>query len=140
MEYKINLEAIYQQYISDLKTFAPEDIIDLNLNLIHSLGFLNCLIEQHNETSFKKTFKILETKNKVTLHNKQFIIWMTPQRISSKFSTIVMIASISDNTPNLELIFSASGVYNNSYIILKTIESLLYDIAENNLLIEKLML
>ena len=140
MGHKIDLETIYQQYLGNLDLFAPEDILDVDLNLIQSLGLINHLVEHtENQELLKKTFKMVENEDKIILHNDKFIIWMTPQSMSLQPATTIMIATVSKGEPNLELIFSASGIYNNSYIILKVLEKLLNEIEENETLIKTLI-
>lgn len=76
-------------------------------------------------------FQVIETEEKITLLNEQFIIWIVPSPGETENSTRVFIALQQNDGPHLEMAFSVSGVYNTSRLLLRILEKYLEEIYEN---------
>ncbi|MBT3394007.1 MAG: hypothetical protein HN411_02710 [Waddliaceae bacterium] len=140
MEAPTNLKASYHECLESLSHMAPDDIISVDLELLHSLDLVDQLILHNRRPSeFNAMFHIIESSEKITLFNERFLIWLVPQYVEDCPVTFVMIASNTEGSPNsLEMVFSTSGIYNSSFLILRILEKLLFDIKENDVIFSSL--
>jgi hypothetical protein len=129
-----DLDASYKKYTEDLSQWLPDGVIDVDLDLLNSLGVLDkkgniCppVPEDHKDHSFY----IFESDDKITLMNDKYAVWIVPQQDQTLATTFTFVAKNTDTEPNLELVFSASGLYNSSAFILKILEAFLDEIEEN---------
>jgi len=126
------IEECYTQYIRKLPHLLPEGIAKVNLQLLSDFHLLDHFFsEKALSESFTRFFHVVETPEKVTLVNDEFIIWIVPERQEKSQSTNVLIALNRKNIPEMEVAFSADGVYNNSGLILAILEKFLEEIQEN---------
>ena len=127
------LEVLYQHYSSHLNDSAPDTIIDVNLQTLESLNLLDIYLldESLLFPSTQDHFYMVETDDKLTLFNQDFIVWIVPHVLDDASSTLGYIAINNSIKPHLELIFSASGVYNTSRIVLTVLNAFLKEIKEN---------
>jgi hypothetical protein len=126
------LEVAFTKYFSDLKTFAPDGIVEIDLSLLHELGLLSCAEEnEENETSLAYNFYVIESPDKLTLFNQKYVVWIVPKLIDQTPTTYTLIAMQSNKEPHLEMVFSTSGVYNHSSLVLRILEKFLEQIEEN---------
>jgi len=125
------IEAYFKNYSQDLPRSNPEGIIDIDLTVLRELGLLGYHIPSNYDTSLTRYFHVIETKEKITLVNEQFVVWIIPEKMGEISITYVMIALNRGEILKLELIFSASGVYNNSKLVLRVLEKYLAEIQEN---------
>lgn len=129
-------EDYYNKYVEDLDRWLPEGMVEVNLPLLKNLGLLN--IHNHKEKgkdAFTRIFHVVETLEKITLINEQFVIWIIPKNEKGHYSTWGLIAIRHESYPALEVGFIASGIYNSSWLVLKILEKLLLEIQENEDLI-----
>ncbi len=128
----IQLDEAYHTFASNLQTWVPDGIIEVDLELLESLGILTP--DQYDESNAPEQlphyFHVIETDEKVTLFNHQFVIWIVPKLIDDVPTTIVFIALISSNQPHLEMVFSTAGVYNTPKFVLKLLKSYLSEVIE----------
>lgn len=125
------IEEIYQEYSQDLSQWVPDGILSVDLNLLHELGLLDNLSDDHNnQDDFTQYFHVLETPEKVTLFNENFLIWIVPKMEEENPITYVMIALNSENAAHLEVVFTTSGVYNTPKFVLKVLQYYLLDMLE----------
>lgn len=126
------LEADYKKYISDLKRFVPDGIVEIDLSLLHELGLLSC--EETNtsaETALTHNFYVVESHDKLTLFNQKYVVWIVPQLVEQVPTTYTLIASNDKQMTHLEMVFATSGVYNHSSLVLRILEKFLEQIEEN---------
>ena len=75
------LEKYYNQYMGNIKEWIPEGVIEVNLNLLQHF----CLLNYHSHTrdthTLTRYFHLVETPEKITLINQEFIIWIVPEKI-----------------------------------------------------------
>lgn len=125
------IEEIYKEYSQDLSQWVPDGILSVNLNLLHEHGLLaNIRDDSDGQDDFSQYFHVVETPEKVTLFNEQFIIWIVPKMEEEIPITYVMIALISTNSVHLEIVFTTSGVYNTPKFVLKVLQHYLLDMLE----------
>lgn len=123
----IELEKAYQIYSEDLTKWTPDGIIPVNLSLLHEMGILKEDQKEptEEEEGLSHYFHVIETEEKVTLFNEQFVIWITPQILDEIPTTLTLIAILHEEKPNLEAVFSSSGVYNSPKYILRVLQHFL---------------
>lgn len=124
------IENLYLSYVEDLSQCAHDGIVHVDLNLLNELGILENIQEEDEADDFTQYFKVIETEDKVTLFNEQFIIWIVPKVEGDLPITYVIIALNHDEKPHLEVIFTTSGVYNTPKYVLKILQHYLIDMLE----------
>ena len=122
------IEELYKKYAKDLYQSLHEDIIPVDLNLLNDLGLLEKLDKE--EEDFTQYFHVMETPEKVTLFNEQFIIWIVPKMEEEIPTTYVLIALNNNEKINLEIVFTTKGVYNTPKFVLKILQHYLLDMLE----------
>ena len=87
------LETTYQEYIDDLTKWVPDGIIEIDLNTLKSLGLLTAKVNTPYKTDpLEQSFHIFETKDKITLVNDIFVIWIVPELVENVAKTFTLIA------------------------------------------------
>lgn len=133
------LEACYKKFIQDMPSWLPEDIITVDLNLLHHLDLLQYHDPDFNDPSLTRFFNVIESDEKITLINEEFVVWIVPEKIEDYTLTYTLVAlNQSDGEPELQLCFVTSGVYNTSRLVLRVLEKFLFEIQENEDLIRNL--
>lgn len=136
----IQLEESFSEFINNLPKWIPDGIMQVDLQLLDELGLLN---QEHLETSeeedqFPHYFHVIETADKVTLFNHQFVVWIVPQVINEMPCTLTLIALMNSDKPNLELGFSTSGVYNTPKFVLKILRHYLSEVIDTEAIISSI--
>jgi len=75
-------------------------------------------------------FHVIESQEKVTLFNEQFLVWIVPKTEQDVPVTYVLIAINAQNKTSLEVVFTTSGVYNTPKYVLKVLQFYLLDMLE----------
>ncbi|MCH9614397.1 MAG: hypothetical protein SP1CHLAM54_16440 [Chlamydiia bacterium] len=129
----LELDTAFETFISNLPSFVPEGVIEVDLTLLEEAGLLNYeeFEEQTTEESLPHYFHVIETSEKVTLFNHQFAIWIVPQLAEDLPMTLVLISLVTEDKPHLELAFSTEGVYNTPKLVLKLIRHFLSEVIDN---------
>jgi hypothetical protein len=128
------LEANFQRYTANLERFAPDGIIEINLDLLRQMDLLDVFNKQDEaeEQKLPRSFQVLEAPEKITLFNDDFAIWIVPSNVEGLAVTYILIGTHKEDEPiKLDVVLSASGVYNNSKMVLRVIDALLKEIQEN---------
>lgn len=132
------IEECYRKYISNLAKWTPEGIIDVNLKLLHNHDLIDFLEEtRQEEETLTRYFHVVEAPEKITLINDQFIVWIVPENVEGTAITYTLISINNDGKPDLELVFTSTGVYNTSWLVLRVLEKFLLEIQENEELIKR---
>ncbi|MCB1080535.1 MAG: hypothetical protein KDK69_01820 [Chlamydiia bacterium] len=128
----IQLDQAYNEFISNLPSWIPEGIIEVDLSLLEETGLLTheSFEEDKNQEQLPHYFHVIETPDKVTLFNHQFAIWIVPKIVDDNPTTVVMIALISDKHPHLEIVFSTQGVYNTPKFVLRLLKYYLSEVID----------
>lgn len=128
------LELDFQRYISNLKEFAPDGIVEIDLRLLNDLGLLSCdesFSCSIEDSALAYSFYVIESTEKLTLFNQKFIIWIVPKMIEQSPTTFTLIALNDKKKSRLEIVFSTTGIYNHSSLVLRILEKFLEQIEDN---------
>lgn len=126
-----DLEETYQQYMEDLPSYVPDGIYDVDLSLLYELDLLSATESMEEEGDLSYSFYVVESAEKLTLYNQTFVVWIVPQMVEETPTTFTLIALNIDDHPHLEMVFTTSGVYNHSNLVLRILEKFLKQIEEN---------
>ncbi len=134
----INLDDIFNQYMQNLSHSIPDGVVNVDLALLQKFGLLNYQELGESPPSLTRYFHVIESKDKITLYNEQFVIWIVPHSVDNEPTTYTLIALRNEKTIQLEMAFATSGVYNTSKLVLRILEKFLQEIQENEELITRL--
>lgn len=128
------LEEYYNNFIDSFNKIIPDGIYFIDLELLNHFNLLHFHPQSKNENySFSRNFQVVETSEKITLLNNEFVVWIVPAKIGNASVTYTFVASNrGEKEPHLELAFIATGVYNSSKLVLKLLESFLQEIKETD--------
>lgn len=132
------LDSSYEQFMTHLTDLLPDGIVHIDIQLLQKLGLLQEETDNDNSSSLTRFFHVVESKDKITLFNDQFVIWIVPEKINHEPHTLVLVALNQPGRPKLEMAFSMSGIYNTSRLVLRVLEKFLAEIQENEDLISHL--
>ena len=132
------LEACYKRYMNDISKWLPDGIIEVDLEVLHQLDLLNFHAKGAADSALTRYFHVVETEEKLTLVNEQFIVWIVPERQERTSVTYTLIALNAEENVRLELAFSTSGIYNNSHLVLRLLEKYLLEIQTTEEQLDKL--
>lgn len=125
-------EDYYKKFSQNISSYLPEDIVHVDLELLRGMDLLEYHDPNHNDPSLTRYFHVLESEDKITLVNDEFAVWIVPDRADNIPFTYTFIALNEENRdPKLEMCFVASGVYNNSRLVLRVLEKFLAEIQES---------
>src|SRR3569832_1156263 len=134
------LEEAFTEFSQNLTKHAPDGVIAVDLNMLYDLGLLKH--EKFDQTTSHEElmhyFHVLETADKVTLFNEQFVIWILPKMIQETSLTMTFIALLQNTKPKLKLEYSTSGVYNTPKFILKILEHFLTEVIDTEAIISSI--
>lgn len=132
------LEACYKKFTQDMPSWLPEDIVEVNLDLLQKLDLLHYHDPAHNDPSLTRYFHVIESDDKITLINDDFVVWIVPEKMHGVALTYTLIALNTLKEPELQMCFVTSGVYNNSRLVLRVLEKYLFEIEENEAMLRSL--
>ncbi|GEM_PF-3498845 len=115
---------------------SMESELSVNLTLLGELDLLCCHYYNHGEPEFTQLFSVVESEDKITLINHQFVVWIIPEKSFLNSKTRIIIA-LNQEYPEFELSFTTSGVYNSSRIIMCVLDKLLNEIEETELVLKE---
>lgn len=124
------LEKAFNDYMRDLHLYVPDGIVEVDLALLQELGLLTCEKTPYDD-SLSHNFFVIESADKLTLFNEKFSIWIVPKLFGERPTTYTLIALNEGQKPHLEMVFTTSGVYNHSNLVLRILEKFLEQIEEN---------
>lgn len=137
MENIEEIENYYQSIMGKLRSHLPEGIYFVDLEFLQELDLLDFKKKSNEDLFLSEEFKMVETPDKITVINEDFLIWIVPSGIIPCHSTQVFIALNHDPEPKVEAGFIATGVYNSSKIVINVLEKILIEIKENEELIDR---
>lgn len=134
------LEESYKKYTEDLAKWAPDGIVKIDLSFLQSLDLLHCsdLEMEDAEQELTQMFNIIESPDKITLYNNEFVIWIVPDLVENVPVTFALIAQLHTEELQLEMVLSIGGPYNTPRLVLKILQKLLQDIQDNDKAINRL--
>lgn len=123
------LEQYFKKFIKNLSSWLPEGVLNVDIEILHRLGLLN--YHKSYDSTLTRYFHVIESQDKITLINEQFIVWIVPENDEGSSKTYVLIALNKQGIPKMELAFMTSDVYNSSRLVLRLLEKFLFEIQEN---------
>lgn len=137
MDSLTKLEEYYQNYVNNLALWLPDGMIHVDIHLLNSWNLLSAEPNRNVDESLTRYFHVIESPDKITLVNDQFVVWITPENVNGVPTTFALVALNTAQGPHLEVVFEVSGVYNTSGIVLKVIDKFLKEIQENEDLLHR---
>jgi hypothetical protein len=125
----MQIEDLFRDYMKNLSECAHDGIIQVDLHLLHDLGLLTEFSDKTPPDDLTQYFHVIESPEKVTLFNDQFIIWIVP-KMEEDFPITYVLIALNTEKPHLEVVFSTSGVYNTPKYVLKVLQHFLLDMLE----------
>jgi hypothetical protein len=134
MQNPVQIEEAYKEFASHLADGSHDGIAEVDLKFLHDSGLLDALqVEDEDPDEITQYFHVLETYEKVTLFNEQFIVWIIPKMEGDQPCTYVMIAwNPPTSKPRLEIVFATRGIYNTPRYVLKVLQYHLLDLIETD--------
>jgi len=138
------IEQYYKEHFSQQEKWPADMLMHVDLQLLHHLDLLRDFHvitrgwSSRSEFSTHLTglrnhyFNFVESRDKLTLYNEEYVVWLVPGYHKHISSTYAIVALNLPNELKLELIFVSTGIYNSSFIVLRVLEKLLLEIQENN--------
>lgn len=125
------IEEAFKELMGAMPKCAHDGVIFVDLRYLHELGILRTLQEDKSSPDdLTQYFHIIESVEKVTLFNDQFIVWIIPKVDQNIPTTLVLIALSHQDKPRLEIVFTTAGVYNTPHYVLKIMQYFLLDVLE----------
>lgn len=127
----MQIEEAYKEFMGNLNGWAHDGVIPVNLSFLYDQGLLSSLQEDHGDPDdLTQYFHVVESPEKVTLFNEQFIVWIIPKMETDVPVTYVMIALNAQDKAHLEIVFTTHGVYNTPRYVLRVLQHFLSDMLE----------
>lgn len=123
------IENYFRKIIQDLPAYLPEGMIQVDIDLLQNFDLLS--MDKIQDPALTRYFHVIDSLEKITLINNEFIIWIVPENKGHSLKTYVYIAINKNGTPHLELGFATSDIYNSSKLVLRILEKFLHEIQEN---------
>lgn len=132
------IEESFKRFLKKLPSLPLESLVIVDLELLHQFDLLDYHKNSHYDPSLTRYFQVLESAEKITLANDDFVVWIVPEKTGKDRQTFTFIAiNHPDEAPRLELVFINSGVFNTSRLVLRVLEIFLRDIEENQHILNK---
>ena len=132
------LEKYFNKFIKEIYEGPGERLLDVNLSVLKQLNLLHYYNKETYNPALTRYFHVIETFDKITLINDEFVVWIVPEKNHGLTLTYTLIALNREEKPTLELALVNSGIYNNSKLILRVLEKILFDIEENEAFLKKI--
>ena len=127
----VQIEETYKEFVSNLPNLVHDGVTTINLKFLHEQGLLNSISDDPADADdLTQYFHVIESIEKVTLFNEQFIVWIIPKGEGDVPYTYVLIALNYPKEAHLEVIFATQGVYNTPKYVLKVLQHFLVDMLE----------
>lgn len=132
------LDESFKKFIKNFKKWPSESVIQVDLHLLHEMDLLHFHHKSTLDPNLTRYFQVVESPEKITLINDDFVVWITPEKISRIPQTYTIIAINHPEDLQMELAFITSGVYNTSFLVLRLLEKFLFEIQETEDLLSKI--
>ena len=128
-----DLEEAYIDFTDNFKRWAPDGIIQIDLKTLCEMGLLNRDdFDEEEPDDVTQFFHVVESPDKITLHNEKFAVWIVPKVVDDIPTTLTYISQVVKKRPLLELVYATSGVYNTPKFILKVMQRFLIDVIDTD--------
>lgn len=133
------LDKHYKKFAKEFQTLLPDGVYTINLELLHAFELLHFHPKGGKvESDFSLQFSIVESAEKITLINDQFIIWITSDWVFDTQATCALVALNrgDQEDPILEAAFISSGIYNSPNTLLQVLEKFLTETLETESILD----
>lgn len=124
-----HIESKFKQLLEELPHWIDNENTSVDLRTLEENNLI--LISEQEEKDIQKNFPfyfhVIETDDKVTLFNEQFIVWILPRVVDGRPETLTIISMLYGDKPQIQLLLSHEGVYNNSRFILRALRYFLVE-------------
>lgn len=125
------IEEAYKEFMGNLPQWAHDGVVYIDLKFLYDEGLLNVLQDDKSDPDdLTQYFHVIESVEKVTLFNEQFIVWIIPKMDTEQPMTYVLIALNHPEKAHLEVVFMTRGVYNTPRYVLKVLQHYLIDMLD----------
>lgn len=125
----IELDNFFNQFAGNISKWLPEDIVNVDHELLKKFNLADKI--PFDEPPLTRHFHVIESHEKITLFNEEFIVWIVPEKLNKVIFTYTLVARNLPSHPQLELCFVTSDVHNNSRLVLQVLEKFLQEIQKN---------
>lgn len=128
-----SLDEFFKTHVTDLATCLPDGLLSVDLALLKNMDLLEQTALDERSHHLPQCMYAIETNDKVTLYNDFFAAWIIPKAANEEKKepeTILLIATLTGDAPQLEIGFSFQGIYNQSKTILRILDKSIADIQE----------
>lgn len=126
-------DAFFDYLVQNTSKELPDGILDINIRVLQALQLLS-----EDNLPASQLLQAVESKEKITLFNDRFILWISLQEKESPPATVVFVARRLDEGLKAELGFRTRGIYNRSKTILRLIDRFVADIQETETILSEL--
>ncbi len=125
------IEEAYKEFVGNLSQWAHDGIQYVDLKFLHDQSLIQGLQDDKDDSEdLTQYFHVIESVEKVTLFNEQFIVWIIPRLEGEQQMTYVLIALNQPEKAQLEIVFATQGVYNTPRYVLKVLQHYLLDMLD----------
>ena len=124
------LEKYFHQFTDDLSKWIQDGIQEIDESFITRAGID---IDENESGSLEDLpfyFHVIETDEKVTLFNNQFIVWIIPKIVNDESLTYTLICYLHENEPKLEVVFTTKQKFNSPKILIKMLRYFLTEMID----------
>ncbi len=134
------IEESYKSFTKNLTFWLPEGLSSIDLKLLYDLDLLHFQpLEAQKQFKLQSLFHIIESLEKITLVNQEFIVWIIPSFSEEQSTTVLIALNRGEEKPRIEIGFMGTGIYNQSKLILQVLEKFLIEIQETEHLLERVL-
>ncbi|PJD96446.1 MAG: hypothetical protein CK425_05600 [Parachlamydia sp.] len=131
------LDQYFKKYMKELNHWLPDGVVQVDLALLAEFELLDSFFDEKSTPALTRYFHVVESFEKITLINDQFVIWIVPEKAEIP-RTLILIALNYPDHLDLEIAFMTKGVYNTSRLVLRILEKFLFEIQENEELLKRM--
>lgn len=131
------LEDCYKKFTKNISKFIPEGVSLIDLEMLQKYHLLD-FNSTSSESALTRYFHVVESEDKITLVNDQFVVWIIPDMLHNAPITYTLIALNLSEKLHLETAFATTGIYNSSKLVLRLLEKMLLEIQETEDLLSNL--
>lgn len=124
------LDEFYKTHIDELATYLPDGLTTVDITLLKNMNLLEETAFNERSKTLPQCMYAVETEDKVTLYNDYFAAWIIPLPGQEDPETLLLLATLSNGLPQLEIGFSFRGIYNQSKTILRILDKAIEEIRD----------
>ena len=133
------LEKAFEEFATNVGKWLPDGMILIDLETLCEMGLVNGEDFDHEEPDeVTHYFHVLETPDKITLHNEKFAVWIVPKLVDNVPMTHTYISQTKNNQLQLELVYENRGIYNSPKFILKVLQHFLIEMIDTDAMISSI--